>query len=90
MDLVRQLSLVKGEHRYVFRYQSGREAEIIGVFAEMAADSQREFDWFDAAVLSYQMGRRLEMDLEEVLPERKIRIEGCKEVPGCTGKKLPG
>ncbi|MHC4444090.1 MAG: hypothetical protein ACYTF1_17025 [Planctomycetota bacterium] len=70
MDLVRQLSLVKGEHRYVFRYQAGREAEIIGVFAEMAADSQREFDWFDAAVLSYQMGRRLEMDLEEVLPER--------------------
>lgn len=66
MELVRQLSLVKGKHRYVFRYQPGREAEIIAAFASMAADAETEFDWFDAAVLSYQMGRRLEMDLETV------------------------
>lgn len=66
MNSVRQLSLVKGNHRYVFRYQAGREADIISSFAEMASDTDQEFDWFDAAVLSYQMGRRLEMDLEEV------------------------
>lgn len=66
MSLVRQLSLVKGGHRYVFRYQAGREADIIAAFAELAADSDTGFDWFDAAVLSYQMGRRLEMDLEKV------------------------
>lgn len=65
MNHVRQLSLVKGDHRYVFRYKAGREADIISAFAEMAADGEQEFDWFDAAVLSYQMGRRLEMDLEE-------------------------
>jgi hypothetical protein len=66
MNHVRQLSLVKGNHRFVFRYQAGREADIIATFASMAADSEQEFDWFDAAVLSYQMGRRLEMDLEEI------------------------
>jgi hypothetical protein len=66
MSLVRQLSLVKSGHRYVFRYPAGREADIIASFAEMAADPQTGFDWFDAAVLSYQMGRRLEMDLEKV------------------------
>ena len=66
MDLVRQLSLVKGNHRYVFRYQAGREADIIATFASMASEAEQEFDWFDAAVLSYQMGRRLEMDLEKV------------------------
>ena len=66
MRLVRQLSLVKSGHRYVFRYPAGREADIIAAFAEMAADHQTGFDWFDAAVLSYQMGRRLELDLEEV------------------------
>ena len=66
MDAVRQLSLVKGTHRYVFRYQTGREADIIAAFASMAADNENEFDWFDAAVLSYQMGRRLELDLEQV------------------------
>ena len=66
MDAVRQLSLVKGKHRYVFRYQTGREADIIAAFAAMAADNANDFDWFDAAVLSYQMGRRLELDLEQV------------------------
>ncbi|MDM8004972.1 MAG: hypothetical protein QUV05_02310 [Phycisphaerae bacterium] len=65
MNHVRQLSLVKGNHRYVFRYKAGEEASIIAVFASMAADSEHDFDWFDAAVLSYQMGRRLEMDLEK-------------------------
>jgi hypothetical protein len=66
MDVVRQLSLVKGKHRYVFRYQTGREADIIAAFAAMAADDETNFDWFDAAVMSYQMGRRLELDLEQV------------------------
>ena len=66
MNLVRQLSLVKGNHKYVLRYLAGREADIITAFSEMAADTEQDFDWFDAAVLSYQMGRRLEMDLEEV------------------------
>jgi len=66
MSTVRQLSLVKGKHRYVFRYPAGREADIIATFANMAADTKQDFDWFDAAVLSYQMGRRLEMELEQV------------------------
>ena len=66
MNLVRQLSLVKGEHRYIFRYQAGREGDIIAAFAAMASNAEQDFDWFDAAVLSYQMGRRLEMDLEQV------------------------
>jgi hypothetical protein len=65
MKVERHLSLVKGKHRYLFRYQAGCEADIISAFAAMAADPAQEFDWFDAAVLSYQMGRRLEMDLEQ-------------------------
>jgi len=64
MNRIRQLSLVKGNHRYVFRYPAGREADIIAAFASMASDSKTEFDWFDAAVLSYQMGRRLETEFE--------------------------
>ena len=66
VDRVRQLSLVKNGHRYVFRYSPGGEADIIGAFASMATDDEQDFDWFDAAVLSYQMGRRLEVDLEQV------------------------
>lgn len=66
MDAVRQLSLVKGDHRYVFRYQEGREADVIETFAAMASDAENAFDWFDAAVLSYQMGRRLEMEIDQL------------------------
>lgn len=64
--VIRQLSLVKGEERFVFRYQAGQEATVIDAFAALAADRVSDFDWFDAAVLSYQMGRRLETDLDQI------------------------
>ncbi|MGB0714637.1 MAG: hypothetical protein ACPGXK_02095 [Phycisphaerae bacterium] len=66
MTDVRQLSLVKGEERFVFRYPPGQEAKVIDAFATMAADKHSKFDWFDAAVLSYQMGRRIEMELDQI------------------------
>ena len=63
---IRQLSLVKGTQRYVFRYPTGQEADVIDRFASLASDRGNDFDWFDAAVLSYQMGRRLEKELDQV------------------------
>jgi len=66
MQEVRQLSLVKGQHRYVFRYRTGCEAEVVDAMAAMASDAKSSFDWFDAAVLSYQMGRRMETELEQL------------------------
>ncbi len=66
MSVIRQLSLVKGAERFIFRYQSGQEAEVIDAFSALAADKGSRFDWFDAAVLSYQMGRRLETELDQV------------------------
>ncbi len=66
MSEMRQLSLVKGEERFVFRYQAGQEAEIIDAFASLASNRNSRFDWFDAAVLSYQMGRRLETELDQI------------------------
>ncbi len=66
MAVLRQLSLVKGPERFVFRYQAGQESQVIDAFASLAADRKSVFDWFDAAVLSYQMGRRLETELEQI------------------------
>ncbi len=56
---MRCLSMVKGRHRYVFRYAEGCEAELLGSFVALANNPDSEFDWFDAAVLSYQMGQQL-------------------------------
>jgi hypothetical protein len=65
-ETTRQLSLVKGKHRFLFRYRPGSEADVIAAFANLASDGSSDFDWFDAAVLSYQMGRRLERELDEL------------------------
>jgi hypothetical protein len=67
MNVIRQLSLVKGADRFVFRYEAGRETEVVDSFTRMAHDGNCPFDWFDAAVLSYQMGRRLEMELDQIV-----------------------
>jgi len=66
MKAIRQLSLVKGQERFVFRYQPGHETEVIEAFASLAGNKSSQFDWFDAAVLSYQMGRRLETELDQI------------------------
>ena len=67
MNVIRQLSLVKGSERFVFRYEAGREADVIDSFSGLVNDRTCQFDWFDAAVLSYQMGRRLEMELDQIV-----------------------
>jgi hypothetical protein len=51
--------MVKGPQRFVFRYAEGCEAELLGSFVALANDPESDFDWFDAAVLSYQMGQQL-------------------------------
>jgi hypothetical protein len=58
--------MVKGEHRYVFRYAEGCESELLGSLVALANDPDTEFDWFDAAVLSYQMGQQLARELDPV------------------------
>lgn len=67
MNVIRQLSLVKGSQRFIFRYPAGREVEVVDAFTRLAGSRESDFDWFDAAVLSYQMGRRLETELDQVV-----------------------
>lgn len=54
----KQLSLIKGAHRFLFRYREGQETELLAALLELAADPKSPFDFLDAAVLSFQMGRR--------------------------------
>jgi len=69
MNEIRELRMVKGAGNsrrcYVIRYYVGRETDVIEAFTSMASDSSNYFSWYDAAVLSYQMGRRLEYDLDK-------------------------
>jgi hypothetical protein len=63
----RRLTLVKGREQFVFRYAEGREADLLAALVALARDSESSFDWFDAAAMSLQMGRRLEPELDRVV-----------------------
>jgi hypothetical protein len=46
-----RLSLVKGQHRWQFRWEPGDEAALINSVAAMARDPNLPFDWYDAAIV---------------------------------------
>jgi hypothetical protein len=58
----RTLTLVKGGHKYVFRYCPGREDDIMDAIMELAEDEQTPVDWLDAATLSFQITQNAAAD----------------------------
>jgi len=64
---MRQLTLVKKGHYYLFRYVPGEEAVLIQTLMEKADDPTCPLDWFDAAVLSHQMGHRMAGEMQGLL-----------------------
>ncbi len=67
MSKQRELSLVKGEERFVFRYEPGNEEDVLDAFVVMANERNNNFDWFDAAVLSFQLSKHLVEEADELL-----------------------
>ncbi len=65
---MRCLTMVKGRHRYVFRYAEGTESHLLASLVSLANDPDSELDWFDAAVLSYEMGQQLSREFEVLAP----------------------
>jgi hypothetical protein len=63
-DSRRSLTLNKGRDRFVFRYAAGQESALLTSLVELARDPETRFDWLDAAVLSYQMGRQMRQEEE--------------------------
>lgn len=53
----RSLTLVKGTEHYIFRYYEGDETSVLSALVSLAGDPDSDFDWYDAAVLSYQLGQ---------------------------------
>ena len=69
---MRTLSLTKESHRYLFRYTEGCECEVLEAVAELASDSTNNFDWVDAASLSFQITcEQASSCLKAMTPERE-------------------
>ncbi len=66
----RQLILNKGAEKFIFRYENGREDELLDVLIEQAKDKRTYFDWFDAAVLSFKLTQLLIGQADELLSDK--------------------
>jgi len=77
----RQLVLNKGAEKFIFRYENGREDELLDILIEQAKDKRTDFDWFDAAVLSFKLTQSLIGQADELLSDKinaQIQKNECK------------
>lgn len=70
MSDMKTLSLVKGKDHFCFRYEPGQESKVLESLVEMVNRRELSFDWFDAAVLSHQLGQHLAKELKAYLPKK--------------------
>ncbi len=63
----RQLVLHKGAEQFIFRYEPGHEDQLLDALVEQAKGKRTDFDWFDAAVLSFKLTQTLIGNAEELL-----------------------
>ncbi len=70
MQGMKTLSLVKGKDHFCFRYEVGQEAKVLDALIDMVNRRDMSFDWFDAAVLSHQLGQHLAKELKPYLPKK--------------------
>lgn len=65
----RQLILNKAGQRFIFRYEAGCEDKLLEALIEQARDRRTDFDWFDAAVLSFKLTQSLVGQANELLEQ---------------------
>ena len=63
----RTMTMVKGPHKYVFRYSEGSENDIVEEIVRLADDPDVNLDWLDAATLSFQVAQNAAVDCDRVL-----------------------
>jgi len=65
----RQLVLNKGTEKFIFRYEIGQEDKLLDALIDQAKDKRTDFDWFDAAVLSFKLAQSLISQADKLLCE---------------------
>ena len=51
------VTIEKGGETWVFRFAPANVERLLSRLAEMAADPASDFDWFDAAEVSWEAGK---------------------------------
>lgn len=60
------VTLVKGGHRWTFACDAGDEPELLRRVTELARGEDVPFDWFDAALVTHQLSKRLKAGLYRI------------------------
>lgn len=82
MSQQKELSLLKAEETFIFRYDPGYEETLLDSIVELANDRANSFDWFDAAVLSFQLSKNLVEEADRLLcPQDQATPPGQSESP---------
>jgi hypothetical protein len=71
-----QLVLNKGTEKFIFRYDSGCEDKLLDALIEQAKDKRTNFDWFDAAVLSFKLAQSLINQADKLLGKKNPILQG--------------
>ena len=66
----REISLSKAGHEFRLRYEPGEESGVLAALQEMVGRRDLPFDWFDAAVMSHQLGEHLAKELQALVPKK--------------------
>lgn len=69
MAETKTLSLIKGCHHFCFKYEVGEEAKVLDIIIEMVHRRDLDFDWFDAAIISQQLGQHMLKQLKNFTKE---------------------
>lgn len=77
---IRELELIRrdekfGFQHYIIRYELGQEAKVLEYLIEKVNSGEIGLDWFDAAVLSHQLGQHLAQDLKKYLNKKEKGLE---------------
>ncbi len=70
----RQLVLNKGAEKYIFQYESGCEDLLLDALVAQARDERTNFDWFDAAVLSFKLTQSLISEADKLLHDKTAHV----------------
>jgi hypothetical protein len=60
------VTLVKGGHKWTFWCDAGDEPELLRRVTELARGEDVPFDWFDAALVTHQLSKRLKAGLYRI------------------------
>ena len=63
------IRLVKNGHDFRMNYRQGDEPHVLSALVDMVGRRDLPFDWFDAAVMSHQLGEQLAKELQGFMPK---------------------